>query len=172
MGDTRDEKTAIGPLITAKAVAYAQELVLDATSKGAKLLAGGGFVDNYHEPTVLDHVTPDMRIAWEEQFAPILPLIRVHGVEEMLDLANRSEYGLDSSVFTNDVNKAWGIAKRLEDGAVTINGYPAHGVGHFPFGGNKKSGMGREGIGSSIEEMTRVQTIVLNMPPAEKPFDW
>ncbi len=172
MGDTRDEKTAIGPLITPKAVAYAQELVLDARSKGAKVLAGGGFVGQYHEPTVLDRVTPDMRIAWEEQFAPILPVIRVHSVEEMLDLANRSEYGLDSSVFTNDVNKAWGVAKRLEDGAVTINGYPAHGVGHFPFGGNKKSGMGREGIGASIEEMTRVQTIVLNMPPAETPFDW
>src|SRR5205823_2114241 len=153
----------------AKAVAYAQELVLDATSKGAKLLAGGGFVDNYHERTVLDHVTPDMRIAWEEQFAPILPLIRVHGVEEMLDVANRSEYGLDSSLFTNVLNKARRIAKRLEDSAVTINSYPAHGVGHFPVGGNKKSGMGREGIGSSIEEMTRVQTIVLNMPPAEKP---
>ena len=172
VGDTRDEATAIGPLITHKAVAYAQELVLDARSKGARLLAGGGFVGNFHEPTVLDHVTPDMRLAWEEQFAPILPIIRVKSIEEMLELANRSEYGLDSSVFTNDINKAWGIARRLDDGAVTINGYPAHGVGHFPFGGNKRSGMGREGIGASIEEMTRPQTIVINLPPADKPYAW
>jgi glyceraldehyde-3-phosphate dehydrogenase (NADP+) len=171
-GDPRDDKTTLGPLITPKAVAYAQELVMDARAKGARLLAGGHAVGNFHEPTVLDHVTTDMRIAWEEQFAPILPVLRVSGYEEMLELANRSEYGLDSSVFTNDINKAWGIAKRLEDGAVTINGSPAHGVGHFPFGGNKKSGMGREGIGASIEEMTRPQTIVLNLPPLEAPFEW
>jgi len=122
---------------------------------------------------VLDHVTLDMRIAWEEQFAPVLPVIRVRGgVEEMLEIANRSEYGLDSSVFTNDVNRAWGVAKRLEDGAVTINGFPAHGVGHFPFGGNKRSGMGREGIHASLEEMTRVQTIVMNLPPLDDPYSW
>ncbi|HEX2022500.1 MAG TPA: aldehyde dehydrogenase family protein, partial [Candidatus Thermoplasmatota archaeon] len=144
--------------------------ILDARAKGARLLVGGGAVGNFHEPTVLDHVTTDMRLAWEEQFAPILPVIRVKGVEAMLEIANRSEYGLDSSVFTNDVNKAWGIAKRLEDGAVTINGYPAHGVGHFPFGGNKKSGMGREGIHASIEEMTRLQTIVVNLPPMDHPY--
>lgn len=172
MGDPREEATAIGPLIKPSAVAYAQELVQDARAKGATVLTGGGFVDNFHEATLIDHATPDMRIAWEEQFAPILPVIRVRSIEEMLELANKSEYGLDSSVFTNDVNKAWGIAKRLEDGAVTINGYPAHGVGHFPFGGNKRSGMGREGIGASIEEMTRVQTIVLNIPPMDKPFEW
>ena len=171
-GDPRDEKTALGPLITPKAVAYAQELIMDARAKGAKLLCGGGFVGQFHEATVLDDVTPNMRLAWEEQFAPVLPILRVDGIEEMLDLANKSEYGLDSSVFTNDLNKAWGVAKRMEDGAVTINGYPAHGVGHFPFGGNKKSGMGREGIGASIEEMTRLQTIVVNLPPLESPYGW
>ena len=172
MGDPRDEKTQIGPLIKPAAVAYAQELILDARQKGATLLAGGGSVDNFQEATVLDHVTVDMRIAWEEQFAPILPVIRVKNIEEMLDLANKSEYGLDSSVFTNDINKAWGVARRLDDGAVTINGFPAHGVGHFPFGGNKKSGMGREGIHASLEEMTRVQTIVFNTPPMETPYEW
>ena len=172
-GDTRDEKTAIGPLIKPAAVKFAQELIADARQKGAKLLAGGGYRDNYHEATVLDHVTADMRVAWEEQFAPVLPIIRVEGgVEAMIELANRSEYGLDSSVFTNDVNKAWGVAKRLEDGAVTINGFPAHGVGHFPFGGNKRSGMGREGIHASLEEMTRVQTIVMNLPPLDDPYHW
>lgn len=171
-GDPRDEKTALGPLISAKAVAYAQELVMDARAKGAKVLTGGSAVGNYLEATVIDHVTVDMRIAWEEQFAPILPILRCNGYEQMLEIANKSEYGLDSSVFTDNINKAWGIAKRLEDGAVTINGYPAHGVGQFPFGGNKKSGMGREGIGASIEEMTRPQTIVLNLPPLGTPYDW
>lgn len=173
MGDTRDEKTAIGPLIKPAAVKFAQELLADAREKGAQILTGGGTMNNYQEPTVIDHVTLDMRIAWEEQFAPLLPIIRVDGgVEEMVEIANRSEYGLDSSVFTNDVNKAWGVAKRLEDGAVTINGFPAHGVGHFPFGGNKRSGMGREGIHASLEEMTRVQTIVMNLPPLDDPYHW
>ncbi|HUR68451.1 MAG TPA: aldehyde dehydrogenase family protein [Candidatus Thermoplasmatota archaeon] len=173
MGDTRDEKTAIGPLIKPAAVKFALGLIDDARTKGAKLLTGGGARDNYLEPTVLDGVTLDMRVAWEEQFAPILPIIRVEGgVEEMLEIANRSEYGLDSAVFTNDVNRAWGVAKRLEDGAVTINGYPAHGVGHFPFGGNKRSGMGREGINASLEEMTRVQTIVMSLPPLDDPYHW
>ena len=173
MGDPRDEKTAIGPLIKRGAVDYVQGLIQDARLKGARLLVGGGAAGTFQEPTVLDHVTTEMRVAWEEQFAPVLPILRIQGgIEEMVELANRSEYGLDSSVFTNDVNKAWGVAKRLEDGAVTINGYPAHGVGHFPFGGNKKSGMGREGIHASIEEMTRPQTIVLNLPPLESPYQW
>lgn len=172
-GSTRDEKTAIGPLIKPSAVKFALELIEDAKAKGARVLTGGKAKGNYLEPTVLDDVTLDMRIAWEEQFAPILPIIRVRGgVEEMLEIANRSEYGLDSSVFTNDVNRAWGVARRLEDGAVTINGFPAHGVGHFPFGGNKRSGMGREGIHASLEEMTRVQTIVMNLPPLDDPYHW
>jgi glyceraldehyde-3-phosphate dehydrogenase (NADP+) len=173
MGDTREEKTAIGPLIKPSAVKYAVGLIEDARAKGAKVLTGGGARGNYLEPTVLDHVTTNMRIAWEEQFAPILPILRVAGgAAEMLEIANRSEYGLDSSVFTNDVNRAWGVAKRLEDGAVTINGFPAHGVGHFPFGGNKRSGMGREGIHASLEEMTRVLTIVMNLPPLDDPYHW
>ncbi len=170
VGDPRDEKTAIGPLIHARARDFADDLVQDAVRKGARLLTGGKYEGNYYWPTVIDGVTLDMRVAWEEAFAPILPVIRVNGIEAMLDVANRSEYGLDSSVFTNDLNKAWGIAKRLDDGAVTINGYPAHGVGHFPFGGNKKSGMGREGIHASIEEMTRLQTIVVNLPPMDNPY--
>jgi glyceraldehyde-3-phosphate dehydrogenase (NADP+) len=172
VGDPREESTAIGPLINEKAVKHAQALVDDATEKGARLLYGGKSNGNYYEPTVLDHVSTGMRVAWEEAFAPILPIIRTAGIEEMLEIANASEYGLDSSVFTNDINKAWGIATRLEDGAVTINGFPAHGVGHFPFGGNKKSGMGREGIHASLEEMTRPQTIVHNLPPMGHPYEW
>lgn len=173
MGDPRDPKTQIGPLINPKAVAYVHELVEDAVKKGAKVLLGGRPVDERHYPaTVLDHVTTDMRIAWEESFGPVLPILRRDTIEEILADCNASEYALDSSVFTNDVNKAFGIARRLDDGEVTINGHPAHGVGHFPFGGNKRSGMGREGIGKSIEEMTRTQTIVFNTPPMDKPFGW
>jgi len=170
IGDLRDPATQIGPLITPEAVKTVDALVHDATAKGAKLLAGGTFRGQFYEPTVLDHVTLDMRVAWEESFGPVIPILRVEGIPEMIRIANMSEYGLDASVFTNDLYKAFGIAKRLEDGEVTINGAPAHGVGHFPFGGNKKSGVGREGIGASIEEMTRQQTIVVNLPPASTPY--
>ena len=173
VGDPREAATQVGPLIDEGAVRFVHGLVEDAVAKGAKVLVGGSPVDSRHYPaTVLDGVTREMRVAREESFGPLLPIMRRATIEAILLEANESEYALDSCVFTNDINKAFGIARRLEDGEVTINGAPAHGVGHFPFGGNKRSGLGREGIGQSIEEMTRTQTIVFNMPPMDKPFAW
>jgi glyceraldehyde-3-phosphate dehydrogenase [NAD(P)+] len=104
---------------------------------------------------------------WVETFGPVIPIAYVNDVDQAIDLANRSRYGLDSCVFTNDVNLARKVAKRLEEGEVTVNAAPRHGVGYYPFGGNKDSGLGREGIGYSIEEMTRLKTIVHNWKPAK-----
>jgi glyceraldehyde-3-phosphate dehydrogenase (NADP+) len=103
-----------------------------------------------------------MRVAREEIFGPVLPIIAVEDEEESLELANSSEYGLDSCVFTKDLDRALRMARKLEDGSVTINSAPAHGVGHFPFGGNKKSGLGREGIKYSIDELTKLHTIIIS----------
>jgi len=167
VGDPRDSKVTMGPLITHGDVERVHELVTDAESKGAKLLTGGKHEGNYYYPTVLDHVPIESKIVWDETFGPVIPIVRVKDVDEAIELANRSRYGLDSCVFTNDINLARKVAKRLEEGEVTINASPRHGVGYYPFGGNKDSGIGREGIGYSIEEMTRLKTIVYNWRPAK-----
>jgi acyl-CoA reductase-like NAD-dependent aldehyde dehydrogenase len=168
MGDPHDEDVKIGPLINQKAVDKVDLLVKDAKKKGAKVLLGGkkayGF---FYEPTVLDKVTPKMKIAWEETFGPVVTIIPVKDYEEMIKLANESEFGLDASVFTKDVDKALDAGMRLEDGTVNINAAPAHGIGNFPFGGDKESGMDREGIKFSVEEMTKLHTIIFN--PKQRP---
>jgi len=167
VGDPRDRMVQIGPLINSHAVEKVNELVKDAIEKGAKLLTGAKFEGNYYHPTVLYDVPLNARIMWEETFGPVIPIARVKDVDEAIDLANRSQYGLDSCVFTTNLNLARKVAKRLEEGEVTINAAPRHGVGYYPFGGNKNSGLGREGIGYSIEEMTRLKTIVYNWKPAK-----
>ena len=164
MGDPKDHKTMIGPMINQDALEKVDVLVRDAVEKGAKVVMGGKRGEGlFYHPTILDRVTPDMRIAWEETFGPVVTIMRVKDEKQAIELANRSEYGLDASVFTKDVDRAVKIARSLEDGSVTINGAPAHGVGNFPFGGDKASGMGREGIEYSIDEMTKLHTIVFSL---------
>jgi len=166
MGDPRDVSVKLGPLIDHSAVERVHELVTDAVKRGARLLAGGRYEGNYYQATVLDMVPMDARVMWEETFGPVIPIGHVKDADEAIQLANKSRFGLDSCVFTNNINLARKVAKRLEEGEVTINAAPRHGVGYYPFGGNKDSGIGREGIGYSIEEMTRLKTIVYNWKPA------
>lgn len=164
-GDPRDPSTRIGPLINPEAAVRVQKLVDEAVSRGAELLRGGHHQSSYFEPTVLGTVPPEATIATEETFGPVATLIRVGSVDEAVKLTNASKYGLDSCVFTRDLYTAWKVAKALEEGTVSVNDAPAHGVGYFPFGGNKDSGMGREGVGYSIDEMTRIKTIQFNLAP-------
>ena len=126
------------------------------------VLKGGKKEGLFYEPTIIDGVTVDMRIAWEEIFGPVIPIIEFESEEEALRVSNQSEYGLDSCIFTENINRALKISKEMEDGTVTINASPAHGVGHFPFGGNKMSGIGREGLKYSIDELTKLHTIIVN----------
>jgi glyceraldehyde-3-phosphate dehydrogenase [NAD(P)+] len=166
-GDPRNLAVKIGPLIERNAVERVHALVMDAIQKGAKLLRGGKHEGNYYYPTVLDEVPLEAKVMWEETFGPVIPIAYVKDVDEAIDLANKSRYGLDSCLFTNNINLARKVSKRLEEGEVTINAAPRHGIGYYPFGGNKDSGIGREGIGYSIEEMTRLKTIVFNWKPAK-----
>ena len=166
LGDPREPEVTVGPLINPEAAERVQGLVDDAVAKGAVLVKGGHHTDSYFEPTLLDLVPQEARIATEETFGPVVTVARVKGIDEAIGLTNESRYGLDSCVFTNNLYTAWKVAKALEEGTVTINDAPAHGVGYFPFGGNKDSGLGREGIGFSIDEMTRIKTIQFNLAPA------
>lgn len=168
MGDPRKKGTMIGPLISEDAVRKVEELVEDAVRSGAKILTGGKRNGLFYEPTVLDNVTTKMRIAWEETFGPVATIIRVKDYEEAISISNRSDYGLDACIFTKDMDRAIDAGVRLEDGTVSINTSPSHGLGLFPFGGDKDSGIGREGIRHSLMEMTKVHTIILKKNYGQK----
>lgn len=166
LGDPRDAKTTMGPVINTEAAERIQGLVDDAVAKGAMLIRGGKHQGTYFEPTLLDGVSQDAKIMWEETFGPVVTIMRVKDETDAMEVASRSRYGLDSCVFTNSLYRMWRVAKGVRAGGVTVNDLPRHGVGFFPFGGVKDSGMGREGIGYSIDEMTVLKTIVINMEPA------
>ncbi|GKX30660.1 NADP-dependent glyceraldehyde-3-phosphate dehydrogenase [Vallitalea longa] len=157
------EDVTITPLIDNKAADFVQGLIDDAIDKGATLKIGNKRDGNLLYPTVLDNVTTDMRIAWEEPFGPVLPIIRVKSIDEAVEIANASVYGLQSSIFTNDIDDAFHIARLLEVGTVQINNKTERGPDHFPFLGVKSSGMGTQGIRYSIEAMSRPKAIVVNL---------
>lgn len=151
------------PLIDNKSADYVWELIDDAREKGAHLLVGGNREENLIYPTLFDYVTTDMRLAWEEPFGPVLPIIRVKDKDEAIEIANKSEYGLQSSVFTENINEAFYVADKLEVGTVQVNNKTERGPDHFPFLGVKASGIGTQGIKYSIEAMSRPKATVINI---------
>ncbi len=163
-GDPKKKKTKIGPLINESALENVKSLVDDAVKKGAKVRLGGKTKELWFSPTVLDKASPKMRIYKEETFGPIVTVIRVKNFKEGMKVTNNTEYGLDNCVFTKDLYKALDAGMHMESGSVTINSSPTHGIANFPFGGEKKSGMGREGIWVSVEEMTELHTVTISLP--------
>lgn len=158
-----EDNADVTPLINSEATDYVTGLIDDALEKGAKLISGNDREGNLIYPTLLDDVTKDMEIAWEEPFGPVIPVIRVKSVEEAIQVANESEYGLQASIFTKNMEQAIQIGNELEVGSVQINGKTERGPDHFPFLGVKSSGVGVQGIRKSIESMTREKVTVLNM---------
>lgn len=158
-----EDGASIIPLIDNKSADFVQDLINDALEKGAKLIIGNMRDKNLIYPTLFDYVTTSMRIAWEEPFGPVLPVIRVNSLDEAIKIANSSQYGLQSSVFTKNIDDAFYIARNLEVGTVQINNKTERGPDHFPFLGVKASGMGTQGIRYSIEAMSRPKAIVLNI---------
>jgi glyceraldehyde-3-phosphate dehydrogenase (NADP+) len=157
------ENKDIGPIISSKQCDYIQELIDDALEKGAKLKCGNKRKGNIMWPTVLDHVTEEMRIAWEEQFGPVIPFIRIRSADDAIRISNQSQYGLQGMIFTNDIDLAFNIAQELEVGTVQINGKSSRGPDHFPFLGTKSSGMGTQGINYAIKNMSRPKVVVMNL---------
>lgn len=157
------ENNKIGPIISSKQADYIQELIDDAIEKGATVKCGNRRENNIIWPTVLDNVTSEARIAWEEQFGPVIPFIRVYSAEEAIRISNKSKYGLQGMIFTNDIDLAFNISRELEVGTVQINGASSRGPDHFPFLGTKSSGMGTQGIRYAIENMSRPKVVVMNL---------
>lgn len=162
VGDPFDNAD-ITPVIDNASADFIWGLIEDAQEKGAQALTPIKREGNLLWPVLFDQVTKDMKVAWEEPFGPVLPIIRVANVEEAIAFANESEFGLQSSVFTNDFKKAFEIAEKLEVGTVHINNKTQRGPDNFPFLGVKGSGAGVQGIKYSIEAMTNVKSIVFDM---------
>jgi glyceraldehyde-3-phosphate dehydrogenase (NADP+) len=163
VGNPLEKDVDIVPLISTKSADYVMELIDDAKNKGADLIVGGNREGNLIHPTLFDNVTIDMRIAWEEPFGPVLPIIRVKDKDEAIDIANKSEYGLQGAVFTENIDDAFYVADRLEVGTVQVNNKTERGPDHFPFLGVKASGIGTQGIRYSIESMSRPKATVINL---------
>jgi acyl-CoA reductase-like NAD-dependent aldehyde dehydrogenase len=163
VGPARERATTIGPLINADAAARVAAQVGAAVSQGARLAAGAASADGaYFAPAVLAGLPLRSDIAGnEEVFGPVFSLIPAGTPEQALEIANGSDYGLMASVFSADLELAWALAERLEAGGVVINGSDNYRPPVIPFGGVKLSGIGREGLGYTIEELSREKTIVL-----------
>ena len=162
VGDPFDNAD-ITPVIDNASADFIWGLIDDAQEKGAQALTPIKREGNLLWPVLFDQVTKDMKVAWEEPFGPVLPIIRVASVEEAIAFANESEFGLQSSVFTNDFKKAFEIAEKLEVGTVHINNKTQRGPDNFPFLGVKGSGAGVQGIKYSIGAMTNVKSIVFDV---------
>lgn len=162
VGDPFDNAD-ITPVIDNASADFIWGLIEDAQEKGAQALTPIKREGNLLWPVLFDQVTKDMKVAWEEPFGPVLPIIRVANVEEAIAFANESEFGLQSSVFTNDFKKSFEIAEKLEVGTVHINNKTQRGPDNFPFLGVKGSGAGVQGIKYSIEAMTNVKSIVFDV---------
>ncbi|MFX3616990.1 MAG: NADP-dependent glyceraldehyde-3-phosphate dehydrogenase [Sporolactobacillus sp.] len=162
VGSPEDDSTIV-PLIDDKSADFVQSLIDDALAKKATLVVGNERKENLIYPTLLDHVTEDMDVAWVEPFGPVLPVIRVSSDEEAITIANKSQFGLQASVFSQDIDRAFAVAKDVEAGTVQINGRTERGPDHFPFLGVKASGMGVQGIHNSLVSMSRQRVTVMNL---------
>jgi len=168
-GDPRGH-VILGSLVTKEAVTRNKELLDDAVAKGARVAAGGEFNGTVVSATVLDRVTPAMRIYTEESFGPVKPVIRVKDTEEAIRVANDTEYGLSAAVFGKDIARALGVARRIQSGICHINAPTVHDEGQMPFGGTKASGYGRFGGKAAIDEFTELRWITIQTGPHPYPF--
>lgn len=161
VGDPMDAATTIGPLARPSLVADLDRQVRQSIAAGATLVTGGARREGpgcYYEPTILDHVTPAMAVAAEETFGPAAAVLRVKDADEAVALANATEFGLGAAIWSSDVGRARQLARRVEAGAVFINGLVASDP-RLPFGGIKQSGYGRELGAAGAREFTNTKTI-------------
>ncbi|MDO9357374.1 MAG: aldehyde dehydrogenase [Polaromonas sp.] len=171
LGDPRKpEPVVLGSVIGMGTVEHCNALIDDALAKGAKLMCGGKSDNTLMPATVLDHVTPAMRIYHEETFGPVKCVVRVSGVEEAVACANDNEYGLSSAVFGGDIARAFSVAQRIDSGICHVNGPTVHDEAQMPFGGVKGSGMGRFGGKAGVAEFTELRWITIQTTPRHYPF--
>ncbi len=161
IGDPYDEDTFLGPLISEDAAIRAQNWVNSAIEEGAKVLCGNKREGKIFHPTVMGEVRDDMKIVCEEVFAPIVSLVKVKDFDEALEKINDSPYGLQYSIFTNDLSLTKRAIEEFECGGVVVNDIPTLRFDIQPYGGVKLSGIGREGPKFALEEFTEIKSVVI-----------
>lgn len=162
IGDPLDKDCDVGPLIAEKEVERIDSWVQEAVSQGAKIAIGGKAEGRLFQPTVLTNVTSDMNVMCMETFAPVVSIVAYDEFDEVLQQINDSDFGLQAGIYTNDINKALQAVDDLDVGGVMINDTATFRVDHLPYGGNKRSGLGREGIRFAMEDMTNIKMVMIN----------
>ena len=171
LGDPRKpEPVVLGSVIGMSTVEHCNALVDDALAKGARLVCGGKADSTLMPATLLDHVTPAMRIYHEETFGPVKAIVRVRDTAEAIACANDNAYGLSAAVFGGDVARALNVARRIDSGICHVNGPTVHDEAQMPFGGVKGSGMGRFGGRAGVAEFTELRWITVQTTPRHYPF--
>ncbi|MFB9122180.1 aldehyde dehydrogenase [Paraburkholderia dipogonis] len=170
LGDPRKGPVVLGSVVDMSTVERCNALIHDALAHGATLVSGGKAETTLMPATLLDHVTPAMRIYHDESFGPVKPIVRVRGEEAAIACANDNPYGLASAIFSRDSARAMNVARRIESGICHINGPTVHDEAQMPFGGVKDSGFGRFGGHAGIAEFTDLRWITLQTTPRHYPF--
>lgn len=170
LGRKLDRGTDVGPLITEAEARRVEEWVEEAKAAGATVHVGGKRRNAFYEPTVLTDVEPESRVIREEVFGPVVSIIPFIQVTDAIHAANDTEYGLQAGVFTASIDQALAIADKLHVGAVVINETSDVRIDSMPFGGFKRSGVGREGVKHAVREMTEPKNTIINL--AEPATRW
>jgi acyl-CoA reductase-like NAD-dependent aldehyde dehydrogenase len=163
VGDPLDERVDVGPMIDSKEVDRIESWVNEAQGSGASVLTGGRREGTVYYPTVLSNVDADMKVVAEETFGPVASVISSDDFESALQQANDSKFGLQVGVFTNDVNRVFKAVRKLNFGGVIVNDTPNFRADHMPYGGNRQSGLGREGVKFAMEDMTNIQLVAIRL---------
>ena len=165
VGDPLDERVDVGPMIDVREAERIEGWVREALTSGARVLTGGRREGAVYWPTVLTDVTPQMRVVSQEAFAPVASVIASDDFEEALRQADATEYGLQAAVFTRDIDRVFQAIRRLNFGGVIINDTPTFRADHMPYGGTRRSGIGREGVRFAMDEMTNIQMVAIRLTP-------
>ena len=164
VGDPLDPQTEVGPMVDAGAASRTQGWVDEALDLGAKVLLGGKANGNFFPPTILTDTPVTAQVCSNEAFAPLVVAFPFREFGDAVRQVNDSFFGLQTGVFTNDLENAWRGFHELEVGGVIVNDVPTYRIDHMPYGGVKDSGLGREGLRWSIEDMTELRLMVLAWP--------
>jgi benzaldehyde dehydrogenase (NAD) len=170
VGDPREGKTPLGAVVDLKTVQHCEALVADAVAAGAVALTGGPSSGVLMPATVVDKVTPAMKLFREESFGPVVAVTRARDEAHAIELANDTEYGLSAAVFTRDIAKGMTVAKQIKSGICHINGPTVHDEAQMPFGGVKGSGYGRFGGKAGIDAFTELRWITVETQPGHFPI--
>jgi acyl-CoA reductase-like NAD-dependent aldehyde dehydrogenase len=163
VGDPGDDETDVGPVIDEGAKERILEWIEEARSNGARILTGGDTENDLIRPTVIADAAPELKVSCEEVFGPVCTVNRVASVDEAIELANGTRYGLQAGIFTASIETALRAAQTLEFGGVTVNEAPTFRADQMPYGGVKDSGNTREGPKYAVHELTEERLVVIDL---------